>query len=125
MSINVFHAKPSLIKNFMVVKGYGGSVYDASFGYFQSLSGISDGTLYDHINGTLLARGYSGSIEDMLGAFFITETGISDRDDAERAFWNDTTNGFDGGGGGAGPNDIVDESGGTITDESGNTITWQ
>lgn len=91
----MFSDKPSHIKRWLAVKGYGGSTYDALMAYFSSLSGLSEGTLYDHVNATLINLGYTGSMNDMLNAFFTTTTGQSGND-GERAFWGNDSYSFGG-----------------------------
>lgn len=90
----MFSDKPSKISRWLAVKGYGGSVYDALNGYFSSLSGLSNGTLYDHVNATLVNLGYTGTMEDKLATFFVTTTSIGNPRDAERAFWDNDSYSF-------------------------------
>lgn len=90
---DMFRGKPSDIKRWLNAKGCGGSYSDALRCYFEGLSNLSSGTLYDHINDVMNQHGYTGTLGDKLGAFFTAKTGVSDRRDAERSFWdNDSLN---------------------------------
>jgi hypothetical protein len=85
-----FREKPSRIHQWMNAKGYSGSTYDMSYAYFQSLSGLSEGTLYDHLVKVLGDLGYTGTIRDQLSSFFQEKTGVSGHREAESAFWADS-----------------------------------
>ena len=86
-----FNEKDSKIGAWARAKGFSGLPYDAIYGYFQSLSGISRGTLYDHINVVATANQATGTLKDKLNYIFQNRTGISNPKDAERAFWNNTS----------------------------------
>lgn len=121
MSLQHFRSPIGLLKSWFQAKGFDGSPYDSAIGYFQSKSGLSEGTLYDHIMKTLEDNGFSGTIDDRLSSFFISKMSIADRRDAERSFFKDTSQDFSGGSSFT----IDDEGGNPITDESGNPITYQ
>lgn len=94
-----FRDRRSKIQQWLNANGYGGSVHDGLMQYFSSISDLSQGTLFDHVNNVMDQHGYAGSIDDKLGAFFQEKTGNSDRRDGERSFWSDSGLNFDVGGG--------------------------
>lgn len=93
----IFVERPDKILQFMNANGYSGTYYDAVYEYFQQLSSLSQGTLEDHVNDVIVQAGFvTGTLQDKLTAFFVDATGISDRRDAERSFWQNTSNSFGG-----------------------------
>ena len=88
------NAKRDKMRQWFSAKGYSGSLSDQMQGYFSNLSGLSIGTLHDHVNKVLSASGYSGTTEDMLRQNFVTTTGISNPQDAERAFFDSSNYAF-------------------------------
>ncbi len=116
----MFRGRPNIIMNWMKVKGYSGTYYDAINGYFQSTSGLTKGTLMDHLVQTLVLAGtWAGNVDDSLTRFFQSQTGITGRGDAERAFWKNTALSFSGGTPAGG---IVDDDGNVIKDDDGNVV---
>lgn len=93
--VGPFRERSSVIHKWLNDNGYGGSVNDGLMQYFSSVSTLSEGTLFDHVNNVMDQHGYSGSLHDKLTAFFQDETGKDGRGDAERAFWRDSGNNFD------------------------------
>ena len=89
-----YNAKRDKMRQWFSAKGYSGSLYDQMNGYFSSLSGLTSGTLNDHVRKVLSASGYTGTAEDMLRQNFVTTTGISNPQDAERAFFNSSSYAF-------------------------------
>lgn len=89
-----FNARKSLISSWFEAKGYSGSLTDMMTKYFQSVSGITSGTLFDHINATLTPTVPNGTLQDRLNYLFSQRTGISNRIDAEIAFWSNSLNSF-------------------------------
>lgn len=113
MPIGLFSEKPSTIRSWLSVKGFNGSFHNALLQYFSSISTLSNGTLYDHINESLSILGYTGTLRDKLAAFFIDKTGISDRRDAERNFFSSNTNSFNG---------LLNEDGRQLLNEDGSSL---
>jgi hypothetical protein len=89
-----YNAKRDKMRQWFSAKGYSGTLSDQMQGYFSNLSGLSNGTLHDHVNKVLSANGYSGTTEDMLRKNFVDATGISNPKDAERAFFDNSSYGF-------------------------------
>ncbi len=113
-----FRDKPNRILAWLQSKGESGTYHDALMSYFQGKSGLSSGTLYDHIHSTLRALGYSGDLDDMLSAHYISQTSVSHRGDAERAFWGDTSLDF----GTAVSSQILNEDGTVLLNEDGSEL---
>jgi hypothetical protein len=114
----MFRDKPSNIKRWMNAKGCGGSTFDSMMCYFTSLSNISNGTLYDHVNDVLTQNGCSGTMEDKVSCFFSTKKGDGGRD-GERAFWQDDSQTFEVA---AGTDVLLLETGDRILLETGDGI---
>ena len=94
----LFVARPNIIDTWFGQKGYTGELFDKMLTYFQTKSGISGGTLDDHIVATLTGLGYSGTLQDQLSAFFDAQVGsLGTRVDNEIAFWQNFTLDFSNG----------------------------
>ena len=96
----MFNDKASKIRSWMASNGESGSAYDMLMAHFSGLSGLANGTLYDHVDATLTNLGYTGTLNDKLSAFFVATTSVANPRDAERAFWANSSYSFSSGGGG-------------------------
>lgn len=83
--------KPSIIRKWFADKGYAGTYYDVQYAYFQTLSTLTTGTLYDHVLDRMRQLGFVGTMRDCLDAFFIAKMGVNDPKIAERLFWRDSS----------------------------------
>lgn len=118
----MLHTHRQVVLDWLGNKGYGGTLSDALTSYFKTTSGLTNGTLEDHMRATMNQLGFTGTLSDQLNAYYVDQTGIAYVPDAARAFWNSFGLTFTPGGGGTG-NIVTDTSGNTITDADGNTIT--
>jgi hypothetical protein len=87
----MFIEKPSIIRKWFADKGYTGTFYDVQFAYFQTLSNLTKGTLYDHVYDRMIQLGFSGTLDDMLDSFFTQKMSQGDPKIAERLFWKDSS----------------------------------
>lgn len=89
--MNHYIEKPSIIRKWFSDKGYTGTYYDVQFAYFQTLTTLTKGTLYDHVLDRMRQLGFAGTMRDCLDAFFIEKMGVSDPKLAERLFWRNSS----------------------------------
>lgn len=116
--VGIFYCRPGRIIQWFNAKGYSGTLDEMAMAYFSSLSGLSRGTVVDHISKVLSNLGFNqGELGDQLTSFFQSMTGHSSRIDAEFAFWGNTSSSF------FDPNIITDTDGNFITDTGGNIVT--
>jgi hypothetical protein len=87
--MSLFCDKPFFIRRWLANKGFTGTLSDALLAYFKSKSGLSTGTLMDHIRHVMLGMGYTGTLADQLTKFFYDKTNTVKRWEAERKFWQD------------------------------------
>lgn len=117
----LFVARPNTIDNWFGQKGYTGELFDKMLSYFQTKSGITNGTLDDHIVATLTGLGYTGTLQDKLSSFFDSQVGsLGTRVDNEIAFWNNFNLDFSNGA--VTTNNLLDDSGNSVLDDSGNQV---
>lgn len=91
------------------------------FHFWSSLSGISKGTMVDHMNHYLTSLGYVGTNWDKRKQFLIDQTSVNNGTLFDRA--NEFFDGSFSGVSVPSGEPIADEAGGTITDEAGGEIT--
>lgn len=117
----LFVARPNIIDNWFGQKGYTGELFDKMLTYFQTKSGLANGTLDDHIVATVTGLGYSGTLQDQLGSFFDSQVGsVGTRVDNEIAFWNNSNLDFSNGI--VLLNNVLDDSGASVLDDTGNQV---
>ncbi len=119
--MNHYIEKPSIIRKWFSDKGYTGTYYDVQFAYFQTLTTLTKGTLYDHVLDRMRQLGFAGTMRDCLDAFFIEKMGVSDPKLAERLFWRDSSLEFEL----VAPvlNNVTDDDGNLVKDDDGNQVT--
>ncbi len=89
--MNLYYEKPSIIQKWFADKGYIGTYYDVQFAYFQTLSNLTTGTLYDHMYNRMIQLGFVGTLRDCLDSFFKVKMSNPDAKLAERLFWRDSS----------------------------------
>ena len=95
MATHHFRETPSVMLSWFEAKGYGGTLYDRLYAYFQTKSSMTNGTLYDLVNDKLTALGFSGTLRQKLNGFFMQKMSIGEPYRAERLFWRDTSTDFE------------------------------
>lgn len=93
-AINYFKARRSVVKDWFNSKGFSGTLHDAASAYFQDKSGLSTGTLYDHMDKVLTDAGYEGTFRDKLNKQFLGIKPSDSPSEAERSFFADQSTEF-------------------------------
>ena len=112
----ILHVKNSVVKDWLISKGFTGELGDALNAYLQTKTSVS-GNLPDLLNATLTSLGFTGTLGDKVNAFYVSKTGVSYSRDAGRKFWSDSSLDF-----GASGNFILNEDGTSILNEDGTKI---
>lgn len=99
--------------------------FNDEYEFWQSLSGLSRGTVVDHMNEYLTSLGYTGHPDDKFHQFLIDQVAFAGGNPNQLRTLYDLANflyddGFDDGGGAVG---VVDDDGNTVTDDDGNVVT--